>query len=306
MTTQTSPIDLSLLPAPDVIEPLDFEQILAERKAYMVSLWPESEQEGIAALLELESEPLNKLAQESAYRELILRQRINDSARGVMLAFARGSDLDHLGARDGVTRLLVDPGDSSAIPPRLPVYESDERFRQRIQLALEGFSTAGPVGAYTFHALAASAKVKDVSIDSHTAGIVTVTLLGTDGDGTPDAGLLDTVAAALNDEDVRPLCDTVEVQAAQVVPYQVEASLRYYSGPDQALVKAAAEAAVAAYVAEHHRLGHDITRSGLFAALHRPGVQNVILTAPAEDLVITSAQAAYCTGVTVSSGGLDV
>ncbi len=33
-------IDLSLLPAPSVVEPLDYEQIFAERKAYAVSCGP--------------------------------------------------------------------------------------------------------------------------------------------------------------------------------------------------------------------------------------------------------------------------
>ena len=73
-----STITLSQLPQPDVIEVLDFETILAERKAYFVSLYPADQQAAIAATLALESEPITKLLQENAYRELILRQRIND------------------------------------------------------------------------------------------------------------------------------------------------------------------------------------------------------------------------------------
>ena len=33
-------VDLSQLPAPDVVEALDYESILAERKATLVSLFP--------------------------------------------------------------------------------------------------------------------------------------------------------------------------------------------------------------------------------------------------------------------------
>lgn len=304
--TTFSPIDLSQLPSPDVVETVDFETILAERKAYIVSLYPDAEQEAIAALIELESEPLNILAQENAYREVLLRQRVNDAARATMLPYANGADLDNLGALLNVARLIVTPADATAVPPVAAVMESDARFRARIQLALEGFSTAGPVGAYTYHALASSAAVKDVDISSATAGIVTVTVLSTEGDGTPDAALLTTVKAALNDEDVRPLCDTVEVQAAEIVPYQVAATLTFYNGPDLELVRAAAEAAVRKFVAEQHALGHDIARSGLFAALHQPGVQNVTLAQPAADIHIDSHQAAYCTVVSVLSGGVDV
>lgn len=306
MTTLSSPIDLSLLPAPNVIESLDFEQILAERKAFLVSLWPADEQAEIAGRLELESDPLNKIAQESAYREVIIRQRINDSCHAVLLAFATGADLDHLGALFEVERLVIDPGNPNATPPVPRLLEDDNRLRQRIQLALEGVSTAGPVGSYIFHALSASPLVKDVAVSSPAPGLVRVTVLSTEGNGTPSAGLLAVVSAALNHEDVRPLCDTVEVVAAQITPYTVAATLTFYTGPDMALVRDAAEQSVRKYVTEHHRLGHDITLSGLFAALHQPGVQNVKLTVPAATLVIADSHAAFCTSVVVTAGGNDV
>ena len=38
-------IDLSQLPAPDVVEVPDFETILAERKATLISLFPPEQQE---------------------------------------------------------------------------------------------------------------------------------------------------------------------------------------------------------------------------------------------------------------------
>ena len=54
-----------------------------------------------------------------------------------------------------------------------------------------------------------------------------------------------------------------------------------------------------------HRIGRDVTRSGIFAALHRPGVHNVDLTAPAADIVIDNVTAALCTAVTLTDGGVD-
>lgn len=36
------PIDLSQLPAPQVVEQIDYEQILADRKAYAVSFGPQT------------------------------------------------------------------------------------------------------------------------------------------------------------------------------------------------------------------------------------------------------------------------
>ena len=102
-----TPIDLAALPDPQVVEQLDFEQILAERKAYAISLWPAAEQAEIAARLALESEPLTKLLEENAYRELVWRQRVNDGARALMLAFATGTDLDQLAANVNLTRLVT-------------------------------------------------------------------------------------------------------------------------------------------------------------------------------------------------------
>ncbi|MBY0445833.1 MAG: baseplate assembly protein, partial [Burkholderiales bacterium] len=65
-------VDLSRLPPPNLIEALDFETIFKERKAALIALYPDA-----AAVLTLESEPLTKLLQENAYRELIQRQKIN-------------------------------------------------------------------------------------------------------------------------------------------------------------------------------------------------------------------------------------
>lgn len=100
-------IDLSQLPAPQIVEQIDFELILAERKAYMISLWPIEEQPQIAARLELESEPLTKLLQENAYRETIWRQRVNEAAIANLLALAKGPDLDQLAGNFNVKRLVV-------------------------------------------------------------------------------------------------------------------------------------------------------------------------------------------------------
>ncbi|OWF82507.1 baseplate J-like protein [Yersinia frederiksenii] len=98
-------IDLNQLPAPDVVEKLDFETILTERKATLISLFPEEQQEAVARTLALESEPLTKLLEENAYREVIWRQRVNEAARANMLAYAVGHDLDVMAANNNTERL---------------------------------------------------------------------------------------------------------------------------------------------------------------------------------------------------------
>jgi phage-related baseplate assembly protein len=205
----------------------------------------------------------------------------------------------------GVVRLVISPGDALAVPPVAPTLESDADLRRRAQLALEGFSTAGPEGAYVFHALSAAADVLDVSATSPSPGDVLVTVLSRTGSGAAPAPLLATVAAALNADDLRPLCDNVVVQSAAIVSYAITATLYFYAGPDSAVVMTAAQAATTASAAAQHRLGRDVTISGLHAALHQPGVQRVVLTAPAASLTIGSAQASWCTGITLTNGGTD-
>ncbi|HNM43795.1 baseplate J/gp47 family protein [Plasticicumulans sp.] len=292
-------IDLSQLPAPTVVETLDYESVLAALQADFTARYP-------AFTAALESEPVLKLLEVAAWRELIVRGRVNDAARACMLAYALGADLDHLAALYGVQRLLLDAGDPTAVPPVPPTYESDTRLRARTQLALEGFSTAGPVGAYEFWALSADAHVLDVSVQSPVPGQVLVTVLDSRGNGTPDAALLAAVLTTLSAEDVRPLTDQVLVQAAEIVPYTITAALTVYPGPDAATVRVAAAAATTAYAASVHRLGYDVTLSGLYAALHQPGVQRVALMAPAADLVLAAHQASWCTAVTVTLAGTAV
>ncbi|QTI81497.1 baseplate J/gp47 family protein (plasmid) [Roseomonas marmotae] len=291
-------VDLSQLPPPAVVEELDYEQILAAMLADLQARDP-----SFSALVE--SDPAYKILEVAAYREMLVRQRVNDAAKAVMIAFAQGADLDHLGANYDVRRLVITPADPDAIPPVEAVYESDDDFRNRIVLSLEGYTTAGSRGSYQFHALSASGDVKDVAVDSDTPGTVQVAVLSRTGTGVAPEETLEAVEESLTGEVRRPLCDTVVVQSATIVPYAITASLTLFPGVGQAEVLAAAQAAAEAYAAEQHRLGRDITRSGLFAALHQEGVQNVDLAAPASDIVIAWDEAPNCVGISLEIEGTD-
>ena len=89
ITNAFSQIDLSRLAAPDVVEALDFEAILAEMLADL-----RGRDSAFTALTE--ADPAYKILEVAAYRELLIRQRINEAARSVMLAyeFWRGAPAD--------------------------------------------------------------------------------------------------------------------------------------------------------------------------------------------------------------------
>ncbi|HFV9290988.1 TPA: baseplate assembly protein [Serratia fonticola] len=298
-------IDLSQLPAPDVVEELEYETLLAERKATLISLYPADQQEAIARTLALESEPIVKLLQENAYRELMLRQRVNEAARAVMVAFATGSDLDQLGANVDTPRLVITPADDTTLPPTPAVMESDSEYRVRLPQAFEGISVAGPSGAYEYHGRAADGRVADVKAISPSPACVTISVLSREGNGTASADLLAVVASALNDENVRPVGDRVTVQSATIVKYVIEAVLYLYPGPEAVTIQAAAEAKLKRYITAQHRLGRDIRLSAIYAALHVEGVQRVELKKPLADIVLNTTQASFCEQYRITVGGSD-
>ena len=290
-------IDLSTIPAPDIIEELSFETIRNEMLADLQARDPLFN--AIVA-----SDPIYKEIETHAYRELLVRQRINDAIKGNLLSEATGTDLHALVSYYNVTPLVITPEDLTAIPPIAAVYESDDDLRQRALLAYESFSVAGSVGAYQFHAKSADGKVKDVYVKTPSPGSLTISILSTVGDGTADAALVSIVDAALSSDDVRPLTDNVTVQSASIINYSVTAQIFVYSGPSLATVLAAAQVSAQAYIDSMEKIGRDITLTGLTASMHVSGVQRVEMSLPAADIAITDEQAAYCTALTITVGGV--
>lgn len=297
-----SVIDLSRLPAPNVVEEIDFESLFAERKAGFLALVPDEIRAAVAAKLELQSEPITILLQESVYREMYLRQRVNDAARALMLAFAMDGDLDQLAALLGVERLVVTPGDPDTGTD--PVMESNDDLRDRTQLAPQGYSVAGPEGAYRSHARAAHGSVLDASATSPNPGEVLVSVLVREGDGTAPQAVIDAVAAALSADDVRPLTDKVTVRSAEIVKYAIDAIIYTYAGPDSGVVISEAQSRAQKFADNSRRNGREIPLSGIYAALHAEGVERVVLISPAKDIAITSTQASFCSSLKVKHGGV--
>ena len=297
-----TPIDLSRLSSPDIVETIDYETLLAERKARLVSLYPLDQQDEVAAALALESEPMNIALQENAYREIVLRQRVNDAARAVMLAYAKGKDLEHLAALFEIERLVITPAEPENDIEA--VYEDDTDLRARVQLAPQGFSVAGPEGAYISHARNADGRVLDASAVSPAPKEVVVTVLSRDGDGTADETLVEKVRVALASDNVRPLTDLVTVQSATIKRYAMRATLVFFAGPDRSVALAEANKNVKKYTDDMHKLGMAITLDGVYAAARAPGVQKVMLDEPAADIPATKQEAPYCTAIELVDGGI--
>ncbi|SDR19810.1 Phage-related baseplate assembly protein [Burkholderia orbicola] len=300
--TTSALIDLSSLPLPDALEVLDFETIYATRKAAMVSLWPADERAEIAATLELESEPLARLLQENSYRELVWRQRVNDAVRAVMLAFAMGNDLEQRAALFGLMRLIVTPADPANNVDA--VMESDDSLRERIQLAPQGFSVAGPSAAYVTKARAVDGRIIDAQTSRPRPGDVLVSLLSSEGDGTASDELCRAVEAALSAEDQRPLNDTVFVKSAEIVRYRIHAKCYTRTAVGADVLIAQAKKNARAYADKVHRIGIGVAESAIKGVCQAAGLSRTELIEPVGDIAIDRTQASYCVEVVVEYGGL--
>ena len=294
MTAASSVVDLSRLPAPSIVDLLTFDQIVAAMTGDLQARFPEYD--AIVA-----SDPGIKIIQVAAYREQLLRQAFQDAAVQLFVAYATGAALDHLAALVGVTRLTIMPADATT--GTAAVMESDDALRQRVVLAPETFSVAGPELAYVARAKAADGRVLDASAISPAPGQVLVSVLSTDGDGTASADLLAAVTAAVTDKAVRPLGDQVTVASAVIVPYVITAALTTFSGPDVTIVLDAASAALDTYLTTNRLLGRDHTLSGLYAALTVAGVEDVTLTSPPATIACDPTQAAHATTVGLTHAG---
>jgi phage-related baseplate assembly protein len=293
----SSIVDLSELPAPDVLEPLDFEATYEDGltifRGYMGDNWSAP----------LESDPVVKLIEVGAYNKVGNRARVNDAAKALLLAHAIGPDLDHLGANVNLPRLVIQAEDLLAVPPVAKVMELDDPYRERIQLAFEGLTTAGPRNSYILHARNASGLVMDASAESPSPACVTVTVLSTEGKGEAGPELLAIVADALDDDEVRPVGDRVTVQSAEILDYRIEAILHMSSaGPEGDASLVEAKKRLGAWVNPRKRLGVEVARSGVDAQLHVAGVSRVELVGWV-DLAPTKAQAAYCSEWSVVLAG---
>lgn len=223
-----------------------------------------------------------------AYRETLIRAAINDTARQNLVRFARAPMLDYLGELVGVARLPD---------------EDDERLRARILEAPESFSVAGPRLAYRHHAMSAHASIVDVAVTSPELGVVRLHPLT--ADGLPSDEIKGLVLAKASAEDVRPLCDSVEVADPVDMPFAVDARLTVLQSFDAEAVRQAALASVTARCGEiASRLGRDVARSALIAALHVEGVASVTLVAPNADMAVPETAWAHAVSISVTVEGL--
>ncbi len=256
----------------NIIEPLNFEEIFSRMKEELIS-----RDESFTALVE--SDSAMKVLEVAAWRELLLRQRINEAVKRNLLKFATGEDLDNLAEFYGVERQKE---------------EDDERFRKIIKAKIIGWSTGGSKEHYRYHALSADSRVKDALVESPIPGKVQVSILSTEL-STLQEELLEIVKNQLNREDVRILTDTVEVVSCNMIEIDIHSKISI-KRPD--IIETMKKKFIEKF-GTTKRLGWKVTRSWIIANLFMEGVENVELIEPREDIVVKGNECAFLKSLNV-------
>lgn len=198
--------------------------------------------------------------------------------------------------------------------------ESDEQLRDRIKLAPNAFSTAGPYKAYEFWAKSASPLIIDVSVgnrhyklgDTIPAGkSIGDVIPGTvevfplvEGLATTPTEILDAVYAVLNADRIRPLNDIVFVTSPTAVNTTIEVDLTLYEGAVQSDIVPVVLAALQAFKDGRRKLlGQDVVKNQIINYAMEDGVYNANVTSPATDLIIDETQFANITDIIVNVVG---
>ncbi len=301
-------LDLEALPEPTELVPLDFDAILEARLVELEftlseAFSPAKVDEIMALARNIAASPMRYLNEAAAARELYLSNQINNAIRSVFLATAKGADLDQIGANRGVVRKTTNADD-----PDLVQIENDETFRARIQLVIESYSPHGTEGSYVYWALDSDEHVVDVAVYGPNHPIVPalnpaeplMVILSSEGDGTADQELIDTVFDHCAMDTRRPVADKLTVVSAQPVAYAIEAILHVTTPEAASVVQAQAQAAAEAFINGRIRIGRKLYRTSVAAALNVQGVVDVELVDPAADIDVSHTEAPYCTGITLS------
>jgi phage-related baseplate assembly protein len=254
---------------PEIIEELSFEEILLCMKEDLAARAPE-----FTAFLE--SDPIIKLMEAAAYRELLLRQRVNQAAKSNLLAFATGADLDNLAAFYGIER---------------KENESDEELRSRTHAKIVGWSSSGSRESYQFHAINSDPLVKEANADSPEPGLVRISILSKENGGEVTQDLLEKVKAHMLREDIRMLTDTVEVVACNMVEVNVKAKIILMASSPPEILNTIKSSFILAFN-KIAGLGVSISRAWIMSSLFLSGVKDVELITPENDALISQIECA--------------
>lgn len=271
-------VDIGAVATPKAIETWAYEAILAARISTFLGYWnaARARDPSLPAfdVETLETDPAVILQQVDAFREGLVRQRVNDAVLSTFLLFATGADLDARAAEYNTIRAAG---------------EGDASLRLRAILAWENLSIGGSYGGYEYQARSvAPVDILDCAVYGHEVqgvalGEVRIVVLGNTTRGATAPSVLDRVRQRFAGREARKVNDKIVVTPAAIRAYEVDATLVLGRGADAAVVRAAQLAATMKYAASRKRIGASVTPSGLLDAIGHDDpnvVQSVEMRAP--------------------------
>lgn len=185
--------------------------------------------------------------------------------------------------------------------------ENDTDYAERIRLAPNRYSVAGPTKAYEYHTYSVSSSIIDVSVSSPNPGEIKIYPLLENGE-LPTDDMRELIYNHLSSDEIRPLTDYVEVLKPVAKEYEI--NVDYWIAREDTAKAAAITAAVDAAVEQYRmwqqtKIGRDITPDELIARVMNAGASRVDFStlAPSEWTKLSAAQVAQCKSVTVNFKG---
>ena len=289
-----SVIDLNQLGRMFVLEELDAEKNIVDRMLRFKMIWTDYDPPAGAVydVENLEFDPIRILQECNAFMEVLLRDRVNQAARAVTLAFAISTDLDAIASRY--------PGGV----PRLPD-EDDDRYRRRIQLSVNPLSPHGPSGAYMFWALTADPDLRDASeVAFEGTGEVVLTIMDEDPlEPRPSLERQLAVRAYILEEYRKAATDILTVAPPQVIDLVYHVKVWFLPPPDKETLLAQLRVALEELIESLRWLGVDHTHLNIYAALKREGVHRAEIVSPAADVSVSPRQTVRVTDIIIDYMG---
>ena len=187
--------------------------------------------------------------------------------------------------------------------------ESDENYRERIQMAPESFTTAGSVGAYMYYARSANSDIGSVAVEGPPLtqpGHVNIYPLMSDGT-LPPTEVINQVYETCNADDIRPDTDLVHVLSPVEVEYSLDVT--YYidraNASSASYIASQVQEAIESWVKwQHGKLGRDINPSELNYRIINAGAKRCEIASPLFT-VLNSYEVGKCSESLIKFGGLE-
>ena len=161
---------------------------------------------------------------------------------------------------------------------------TDAEYYELMRSGLEAYSTAGPKGAYEYHAKSVSTSIADVCAINPIDKPGYVNIFAIMSNGTiADSGTKKAIYDACNDDKVRPLTDIVEVLDPEIVNFDIELTFYVDRSTTKSIsdISAAINSAVEEYISwQCSKIGRDINPSKLYWLLSSAGAKRIDIKSP--------------------------